>query len=120
MRTVETKIRLWNPVIASLTIMVMGTSAPQILLVLIEAFQTVGYLQRIHVVESPQKDLIGPSVIFGSAAFNTFFVTAVCVYAPNPANDTVRLYFLMGLTRVLRETCKLNGESRRLTTTAIS
>mmetsp|Transcript_29928 Transcript_29928/g.78894 ORF Transcript_29928/g.78894 Transcript_29928/m.78894 type:complete len:821 (+) Transcript_29928:87-2549(+) len=60
---------VWNPTVANLTLMALGSSAPEILLNVIGAFPyfTSGEL--------------GPSTIVGSAAFNLLCITAVCVVA---------------------------------------
>jgi solute carrier family 8 (sodium/calcium exchanger) len=61
---------VWNDTVANLTLMAVGSSCPEILLSVIEL------LSR----EFFSGDL-GPSTIVGSAAFNMFCISAVCVSA---------------------------------------
>lgn len=66
--TEEIEIRVWNDTVANLTLMALGSSAPEILLSIIEI---VG--KNFNAGE------LGPSTIVGSAAFNLLVITAVCV-----------------------------------------
>ncbi|CAK0870853.1 unnamed protein product, partial [Prorocentrum cordatum] len=59
---------VWNPTVANLTLMALGSSAPEILLSVIELLGNDFY----------SGDL-GPFTIVGSAAFNLFVIIAVCV-----------------------------------------
>jgi len=61
---------VWNPTVANLTLMALGSSAPEILLNVIFIFAD-GFFQ----------EGLGPSTIVGSAAFNLFCISAVCVMA---------------------------------------
>eukprot|EP00918_Siedleckia_nematoides_P097649 GHVU01213916.1.p1 GENE.GHVU01213916.1~~GHVU01213916.1.p1 ORF type:complete len:844 (+),score=116.55 GHVU01213916.1:178-2709(+) len=70
----EVEIKVWNDTVANLTLMALGSSAPEILLSCIEI---VG--NNFHAGE------LGPSTIVGSAAFNLLVITAVCVVSiPGP------------------------------------
>jgi solute carrier family 8 (sodium/calcium exchanger) len=62
-------VAVWNPTIANLTLMALGSSAPEILLSLIETVSTLG--------STPGE--LGPSTIVGSAAFNLLIITAVSI-----------------------------------------
>mmetsp|Transcript_68682 Transcript_68682/g.178388 ORF Transcript_68682/g.178388 Transcript_68682/m.178388 type:complete len:845 (+) Transcript_68682:94-2628(+) len=62
---------VWNPTVANLTLMALGSSAPEIMLNVIETCLTN---------EMYSGDL-GPGTIVGSAAFNLFMIIAVCVSA---------------------------------------
>ncbi|XP_050807408.1 sodium/calcium exchanger 1 isoform X2 [Gopherus flavomarginatus] len=67
--TSKTTVRIWNETVSNLTLMALGSSAPEILLSVIEVCGhgfTAGDL--------------GPSTIVGSAAFNMFIIIAICVY----------------------------------------
>ncbi|XP_048338030.1 sodium/calcium exchanger 1 isoform X8 [Sphaerodactylus townsendi] len=67
--TTKTTVRVWNETVSNLTLMALGSSAPEILLSVIEVCGhnfTAGDL--------------GPSTIVGSAAFNMFVIIALCVY----------------------------------------
>ncbi|XP_072356155.1 sodium/calcium exchanger 1-like isoform X2 [Scyliorhinus torazame] len=66
--TITTTVRLWNETVSNLTLMALGSSAPEILLSVIEV---CGH--GFHAGE------LGPSTIVGSAAFNTFVIIAICV-----------------------------------------
>lgn len=58
--TKTVKVKVWNPTIANLTLMALGSSAPEILLSIIETVTTLN--------SAPGE--LGPSTIVGSAAFN--------------------------------------------------
>ncbi|XP_051880722.1 sodium/calcium exchanger 1b isoform X3 [Pristis pectinata] len=67
--TSTTTVRLWNETVSNLTLMALGSSAPEILLSVIEVCG--------HGFNAGE---LGPSTIVGSAAFNTFVIIAICVY----------------------------------------
>jgi hypothetical protein len=73
------RARVWNATIANLSLMALGSSAPEILLSLIELLSNDYYSGEL-----------GPSTIVGSAAFNMLVIIAVCVVAI-PANDARRI-----------------------------
>lgn len=62
-------VRVWNETVANLTLMALGSSAPEILLSIIE----------IYAKKFESGDL-GPGTIVGSAAFNLFVIISICVY----------------------------------------
>jgi len=62
--------KVWNATVANLSLMALGSSAPEILLSVIEICGT-----GFHAGE------LGPSTIVGSAAFNLMIISAVCVGA---------------------------------------
>ena len=64
-------IPIWNPTVANLTLMALGSSAPEILLSVIETLQTLG---------QPAGEL-GSSTIVGSAAFNLLVISGVSIIA---------------------------------------
>lgn len=66
-------VRVWNPVIADITLLALGTSAPQISLSIIDAIQQIGQKTNAG---------LGPETIVGSAAFNLYPILAVCVLVP--------------------------------------
>lgn len=66
---------VWNPTIANLSLVALGSSAPEILLNVVEVFSNDFFAGSL-----------GPSTIVGSAAFNLFVIIAVCVVAI-PANE---------------------------------
>jgi len=61
-------VKVWNATVANLTLMALGSSAPEILLSVIELLGNSMYAGDL-----------GPSTIVGSAAFNLFVISAVCV-----------------------------------------
>ncbi|KAM8859333.1 sodium/calcium exchanger 1b isoform 2-T4 [Spinachia spinachia] len=67
--TTTTTVRIWNETVSNLTLMALGSSAPEILLSVIEV---IG-----HRFEA---GTLGPSTIVGSAAFNMFIIIGLCVY----------------------------------------
>ena len=71
-------VTVWNPTVANLTLMALGSSAPEILLSVIE---TIGGLGKC-----PGE--LGASTIVGSAAFNLLVISGVSIYAVSEANDT--------------------------------
>lgn len=66
----EIKVKAWNATVANLTLLALGSSAPEILLNVIE---TVG--------GGFFSGSLGPSTIVGSAAFNLFVILSVCCTA---------------------------------------
>lgn len=60
---------VWNPTVANLTLMALGSSAPEILLSCYETAITIDSVPGI----------LGPSTIVGSAAFNLLIITAVSI-----------------------------------------
>ncbi|CAH2325133.1 sodium calcium exchanger 1-like [Pelobates cultripes] len=63
-----TSVRLWNETVSNLTLMALGSSAPEILLSIIEV-----------VGRGFESGDMGPSTIVGSAAFNMFVIIGLCV-----------------------------------------
>lgn len=63
-------VKVWNETVANLTLMALGSSAPEILLSIIELVGADFY-----------SGSLGASTIVGSAAFNLLGITAVCIAA---------------------------------------
>uniref|UniRef100_A0A3Q2DD62 Solute carrier family 8 member 2b n=1 Tax=Cyprinodon variegatus TaxID=28743 RepID=A0A3Q2DD62_CYPVA len=63
-------VRIWNETVSNLTLMALGSSAPEILLSVIEVCG--------HKFEAGQ---LGPGTIVGSAAFNMFVIIGICVWS---------------------------------------
>lgn len=63
-------VKVWNDTVANLTLMALGSSAPEILLSIIELLGNDFF-----------SGALGPSTIVGSAAFNLFCISAVCIAA---------------------------------------
>ncbi|XP_054586431.1 sodium/calcium exchanger 2a [Nothobranchius furzeri] len=66
--TTVTTVRIWNETVSNLTLMALGSSAPEILLSVIEVCG--------HNFDAGE---LGPGTIVGSAAFNMFVIIGLCV-----------------------------------------
>lgn len=62
-------VRVWNETVSNLTLMALGSSAPEILLSIIEI-----------IGNNFEAGDLGPGTIVGSAAFNLFIIISICVY----------------------------------------
>ncbi|XP_055077256.1 sodium/calcium exchanger 1-like isoform X3 [Periophthalmus magnuspinnatus] len=65
---ITTTVRIWNETVSNLTLMALGSSAPEILLSVVEV---CGH--------NFQAGELGPNTIVGSAAFNMFVIIGFCV-----------------------------------------
>lgn len=74
-----TSVRIWNETVSNLTLMALGSSAPEILLSIIEV-----------VGRGFEAGDMGPSTIVGSAAFNMFVIIGLCVMVV-PEGETRRI-----------------------------
>jgi len=63
-------VTVWNDTVANLTLMALGSSAPEILLAVVEALMGLG---------SDEKAVMGAATIVGSAAFNLLIITGICI-----------------------------------------
>ncbi|TGZ69018.1 hypothetical protein CRM22_003959 [Opisthorchis felineus] len=61
-------VRIWNTTVSNLTLMALGSSAPEILLSVIEI-----------IGKNFEAGDLGPGTIVGSAAFNLFVIIGICV-----------------------------------------
>lgn len=75
---IEKKVLFWNATVANLTLMALGSSAPEILLAVLETCINLG--------QCPGE--LGASTIVGSASFNLLVISALCVYAVSAETDT--------------------------------
>lgn len=69
--TIHVEKMFWNPTIANLTLMALGSSAPEIILSVADTMGTLG--------EIPSE--LGPQAIVGSASFNLLVISAVSILA---------------------------------------
>lgn len=76
---VQVERNVWNPTIANLTLMALGSSMPEILLAV---FSTVLYLDD-------EPSVLGPAAIVGSAAFNLLVITAVSIISVGPGTKKI-------------------------------
>jgi Ca2+/Na+ antiporter len=74
---INKEVDVWNATVANLTLMALGSSAPEIMLNVIETLMTLG--------QKPGE--LGPSTIVGSAAFNLLVISGVSILAVNEDND---------------------------------
>ncbi|XP_028299275.1 sodium/calcium exchanger 1-like isoform X2 [Gouania willdenowi] len=65
---VTATVRIWNETVSNLTLMALGSSAPEILLSVVEVCG--------HGFDAGE---LGPNTIVGSAAFNMFVIIGLCV-----------------------------------------
>ncbi|XP_077380071.1 sodium/calcium exchanger 1-like isoform X4 [Festucalex cinctus] len=77
-----TTVRIWNETVSNLTLMALGSSAPEILLSVVEICG--------HNFDAGE---LGPNTIVGSAAFNMFVIIGICVYVI-PDGETRRVKHL--------------------------
>merc|ERR1719491_1226776 len=62
-------IRTWNDTVANLSLMALGSSAPEILLAVTELLGGEMY-----------SGTLGPATIVGSASFNLLMIIALCIF----------------------------------------
>ncbi|VDK67868.1 unnamed protein product [Onchocerca ochengi] len=70
LESMKVKVRIWNDTVSNLTLMALGSSAPEILLSIIEV-----------IGKNFNAGDLGPNTIVGSAAFNLFMIIAICIMA---------------------------------------
>jgi len=73
----QRKALFWNATVANLTLMALGSSAPEILLAVLETCTNLG--------QCPGE--LGASTIVGSAAFNLLVISGISIYAVSPEQD---------------------------------
>merc|ERR1739846_143622 len=62
-------VKVWNETVANLSLMALGSSAPEILLSVVEIW-----------AKGFKAGDLGPGTIVGSAAFNLFMIIGLCIY----------------------------------------
>mmetsp|Transcript_12870 Transcript_12870/g.25476 ORF Transcript_12870/g.25476 Transcript_12870/m.25476 type:complete len:951 (+) Transcript_12870:264-3116(+) len=78
----------WNPSVANLTLMALGSSTPEIMLSIIETVCSGFFSGEL-----------GPGTIVGSAAFNLFVITGLCIMAlPDGESKSIEKYTVFMLT----------------------
>lgn len=73
------RVKVWNNTVANLSLLALGTSAPEILLSCIEI-----------IFNNFTAGELGPGTIVGSAAFNLFVISGICIMAI-PDGETRRI-----------------------------
>lgn len=82
------EVPVWNGTVANLTLMALGSSAPEILLSIIEI-----------VGNNFEAGELGPGTIVGSAAFNLLCISAVCVVGiPKGETRRIDMIVVFGVT----------------------
>ena len=88
---------VWNETVANLTLMALGSSAPEIL---ISVLGTVAECTK----EPPQAPPdLGPATIVGSAAFNLLVITGLSIYAVDDEPKRIEklsVFFLTGASSI--------------------
>lgn len=77
---VDVEMAVWNSTVANLTLMALGSSAPEILL------SVIGTVKDIEAVPGE----LGPSTIVGSAAFNLLVITGVSIISVGGDDEEVK------------------------------
>ena len=80
MNHVTIEVPIWNETVANLTLMALGSSAPEILLSVISTLKDI---------ESVPPEL-GPSTIVGSASFNLLIISGVSILAVGGDNGEIK------------------------------
>merc|ERR1711972_881990 len=62
-------VKVWNETVANLSLMALGSPAPEILLSVVEIW-----------AKGFEAGDLGPGTIVGSAAFNLFMIIGLCIY----------------------------------------
>lgn len=73
-------VRVWNATLANISLMAIGSSAPEILLSIMELFSNDYFSGEL-----------GPFTIIGSASFNLFVISAICILAI-PEDEVRRIH----------------------------
>jgi solute carrier family 8 (sodium/calcium exchanger) len=84
------EVNVWNETIANLTLMALGSSAPEILL---SVLQTLADL-------TAEPPILGASTIVGSAAFNLLVITGVSILAVDETPKKVKDYGVFAVTSI--------------------
>lgn len=95
---VEKEVLIWNETVANLTLMALGSSAPEILIALIEAMGKLP-LDMETVEKYKTEGNLGVFTIMGSASYNLLMISAICIIAPElPAIKKVSQFTVFLLT----------------------
>ena len=87
----QVEVLAWNPTVANLTLMAIGSSAPEILLSTVELTAGRGFAGGE----------LGPMTIVGSAAFNLLLVSAIAIAAvPDGETRAIRNHSVFVVTGV--------------------
>lgn len=78
--TLIMEVPIWNATVANLTLMALGSSAPEILL------SVIGTVKDIEAIPGE----LGPSTIVGSAAFNLLVISGVSIIAVGGEDNEIK------------------------------
>ena len=85
-------VSIWNPTLANLTMMALGSSIPEIIMYTIETISDLG--------NTPGQ--IGSSTIVGSAAFNLFIIVSVCIVSvEKEKTKKIQDIYVFGFTAIV-------------------
>ena len=96
-------VKVWNETVANLSLMALGSSAPEILLSVVEIW-----------AKGFRAGDLGPGTIVGSAAFNLFMIIGLCIYVipDDEVRPSIDSYMYMyQLYRYIYSTYNIEGES---------
>lgn len=85
------EVNVWNETVANLTLMALGSSAPEILLSVIQTVQDI-------YAEPP---VLGASTIVGSAAFNLLVISGLSIYAVDDEPKAVKNTGVFAITSTI-------------------
>ncbi|PAA51257.1 hypothetical protein BOX15_Mlig018197g2 [Macrostomum lignano] len=88
----QVDVKIWNDTVANLSLMALGSSAPEILLSIIEIIGN-GF----------KAGELGPGTIVGSAAFNLLIITAVCICSVDDEGKRIKQFMVFCVTATFSE-----------------
>ena len=74
------EVLVWNETVANLSLMALGSSAPEILLAFVEQLGLLA--SGIDIDINSEVGGLGTFTIIGSAAFNLLVITGICIFSP--------------------------------------
>ena len=80
------EVLVWNETVANLSLMALGSSAPEILLAFVEQLGLLAGNVQIDI--DSEIGGLGTFTIIGSAAFNLLVITGICIFSP--ANGEIK------------------------------
>jgi len=81
-------VKTWNETVANLTLLALGSSAPEILLSLMETLSSLDM----------EPGELGPSTIVGSAAYNLLCISGVCMWAMQGSTKKIKEFGVFCIT----------------------
>jgi len=76
------EVLVWNETVANLSLMALGSSAPEILLAFVEQLGMLASGSGNNVDIGSDVGALGTFTIIGSAAFNLLVITGICIFSP--------------------------------------